>query len=62
VLLLFALLGQAILNAIQGYMVQKVGQKVTAAIRDDLFDHVTALAMRFFDRTPIGKLITPPYQ
>ncbi len=42
----------------QGYLVQQVGQEVTAAIRDDLFDHVTALSVRFFDRTPVGKLIT----
>ncbi|MFH7029193.1 MAG: ABC transporter ATP-binding protein [Heteroscytonema crispum UTEX LB 1556] len=42
----------------QGYLVQKVGQKITAEIRKDLFHHVTSLAVRFFDRTPIGKLIT----
>jgi ATP-binding cassette subfamily B protein len=45
-------------TAVQGYMVQKVGQKITADIRDDLFNHVTALAIRFFDRTPVGRLIT----
>jgi ATP-binding cassette subfamily B protein len=38
--------------------VQKVGQQITNAIREDLFDHVTSLAVRFFDRTPVGKLIT----
>lgn len=42
----------------QGYMVQKIGQQITADIRNDLFDHVTSLALRFFDRTPVGKLIT----
>lgn len=46
------------LQAIQGYVVQTVGQKMTADIRNDLFDHVTSLAVRFFDRTPVGKLIT----
>lgn len=45
-------------RGIQGYLVQEVGQEITAAIRQDLFDHVTDLAVRFFDRTPIGKLIT----
>ncbi|MBC6481259.1 MAG: ABC transporter ATP-binding protein [Hormoscilla sp. GM7CHS1pb] len=43
---------------IQGYLVQKIGQQITADIRNDLFDHVTSLAVRFFDRTPVGKLIT----
>lgn len=46
------------LTGIQGYLVQKLGQKITAAIREDLFHHVTSLAVRFFDRTPVGKLIT----
>ncbi len=45
-------------QAVQGYLVQKVGQKMTADIRNDLFDHVTSLAARFFDRTPVGQLIT----
>ncbi|TAF09576.1 MAG: ABC transporter ATP-binding protein [Nostocales cyanobacterium] len=46
------------LTGFQGYLVQKLGQKITAAIREDLFHHVTSLAVRFFDRTPVGKLIT----
>ncbi|HEY9689471.1 MAG TPA: ABC transporter ATP-binding protein [Coleofasciculaceae cyanobacterium] len=46
------------LQGVQGYLVQEVGQRITADIRNDLFDHVTALAMRFFDRTPVGRLIT----
>jgi len=45
-------------QAVQGYLVQKVGQEITADIRNDLFDHVTSLAARFFDRTPVGQLIT----
>jgi ATP-binding cassette subfamily B protein len=42
----------------QGYLVQEVGQKITADIRADLFRHVTSLSTSFFDRTPVGKLIT----
>ncbi|WP_448572402.1 ABC transporter ATP-binding protein [Trichothermofontia sp.] len=47
-----------LLGSVQGYLVQQVGQEITAEIRDDLFHHVTSLAMRFFDRTPVGRLIT----
>lgn len=47
-----------VLQSFQGYLVQKLGQLITADIREDLFDHVTSLAVRFFDRTPVGKLIT----
>ncbi|MBD2731505.1 ABC transporter ATP-binding protein [Nostoc sp. FACHB-892] len=46
------------LTGFQGYIVQNLGQKITAAIRQDLFQHVTSLAVRFFDRTAVGKLIT----
>ncbi len=42
----------------QGYLVQKLGQEITASVREDLFAHVISLASRFFDRTPVGKLVT----
>lgn len=58
ILLLITVLIQLSLQGLQGFLVQKVGQKITAAIRQDLFNHVTSLAVRFFDRTPVGKLIT----
>ncbi|HEY9836458.1 MAG TPA: ABC transporter ATP-binding protein [Vampirovibrionales bacterium] len=57
-LLLLTITVRFALQAIQSYFVQEVGQKITADIRNDLFDHVTALAVRFFDRTPVGRLIT----
>ncbi len=46
------------LQGIQSYLIQKVGQNITADIRQDLFNHVLALPMTYFDRTPVGKLIT----
>ncbi|MBE9105933.1 ABC transporter ATP-binding protein, partial [Nostoc cf. edaphicum LEGE 07299] len=57
-LLVIAIAIQVTLTGFQGYIVQKLGQQITAAIRQDLFQHVTSLAVRFFDRTPVGKLIT----
>ena len=47
-----------VFNSLQGYLVQKIGQEITAEVRQDLFNHVTSLASSFFDRTPVGKLIT----
>jgi ATP-binding cassette, subfamily B, multidrug efflux pump len=58
VLLLIAIAIRLFLTGYQGYLVQKLGQQITTAIRQDLFHHVTSLAVRFFDRTPVGKLIT----
>lgn len=57
-LLLGAIAIRLLLTGFQGYLVQKLGQEITAAIRQDLFHHVTSLAVRFFDQTPVGKLIT----
>lgn len=57
-LLLVTVVVRLVLDGWQSFLVQKAGQQITADIRDDLFSHVTSLAVRFFDRTPVGKLIT----
>lgn len=57
-LLMFTVVLRLLLQGFQGYLVQKVGQQITADIRNDLFSHVTSLAMSFFDRTPVGRMIT----
>jgi ATP-binding cassette, subfamily B, multidrug efflux pump len=57
-ILLVTVIVRLLMTAIQGYTVQRIGQQITADIRNDLFDRVTSLAVRFFDRTPVGKLIT----
>lgn len=57
-LLLLTIVTRLVLDSLQGYQVQNLGQQITADIRNDLFDHVTSLAVRFFDRTPVGRLIT----
>ncbi|SRR5579883_1308246 len=57
-LLLLTLVLRTFFDSRQSFLVQKMGQRITADIREDLFHHVTSLAMRFFDRTPVGRLIT----
>ncbi len=58
VLLMLTITLRLALQSVQGYLVTKVGQIITTDIRNDLFAHVTSLAVRFFDRTPVGKLMT----
>lgn len=58
VLLMLTIAFRLALQSVQGYLVTKVGQIITTDIRNDLFAHVTSLAVRFFDRTPVGKLMT----
>ncbi|MEM8829089.1 MAG: ABC transporter ATP-binding protein [Cyanobacteria bacterium P01_G01_bin.19] len=57
-LLLLTVLVRLMFASLQGYLVQKIGQEITAEVRQDLFTHVTSLASSFFDRTPVGRLIT----
>jgi ATP-binding cassette, subfamily B, multidrug efflux pump len=57
-LLLLTIIIRLMFASVQGYLVQKIGQEITAEVRQDLFTHVTSLASSFFDRTPVGKLIT----
>ncbi len=58
VLLLITVVLRFGLQSVQGYQITKVGQQITTDIRDDLFRHVLSLAARFFDKTPVGRLIT----
>ena len=58
VVILLTIAVRLMFQAWQGYLVQEVGQKITADIRQDLFRHVTSLSTSFFNRTPVGKLIT----
>ncbi|NEP02937.1 MAG: ABC transporter ATP-binding protein [Symploca sp. SIO2E9] len=58
ILLLVTVVIRLLFGVTQRYLEEWLGQQITAGIRDDLFDHVTSLAVRFFDHTPVGKLIT----
>ncbi len=42
----------------QFLMMQKMGQDIIYSIRNDLFAHMESLTMRYFDVTPVGKIVT----
>ena len=46
------------LQGVQKFSILAVGQRLTARIRDDLFEHALSLSLRFHDRMPVGKLLT----
>ena len=58
VLYLLALVGQYAANFGQTYLTQMVGQRAMNDLRLRLHQHVLALASAFFDRTPLGRLMT----
>ena len=57
-LLAISLLVQIVFQSVQGFLVQKAGQKMTASIRQNLFNHVLSLSSNYFSKMPVGKLIT----
>jgi ATP-binding cassette subfamily B protein len=58
IILAITIVVRLIFVGIQGFIVQKMGQEITADVRQDLFDHVTSLSVNFFHRTPVGRLVT----
>jgi ATP-binding cassette, subfamily B, multidrug efflux pump len=46
------------LRTVEAYLMHVTGQRVTHDLRAALFRHVLSLEARFFDRTPVGRLMT----
>ncbi len=42
----------------QYLMIQETGQKIVYTMREELMAHVQKLSMRFFDLTPVGRIVT----
>jgi ATP-binding cassette subfamily B protein len=57
-LLIGLLLVQSIAQYIHTYVSGWLGQQVIRDIRSKLYKHIVRLRLRFFDRTPIGRLVT----
>lgn len=47
-----------ILNFLQTYILQYVGQKIVFNMREILFKHIENLSLSFFDKNPVGRLVT----
>ena len=47
-----------LLNRGNMILLQKTGQNIIYDIRNEVFAHVEKLTMRFFDTTPVGKIVT----
>ena len=45
-------------NRFQYLMIQEMGQKIVYTLRMELMEHVQSLSMRFFDTTPVGRIVT----
>lgn len=52
------LLAAFVLNFVQAVLMTYVGQRVMMDLRLQLFDHVQKMSIAFFDRNPVGRLVT----
>lgn len=58
VLMLALLLVECIVQYYQTYLTNSLGQSTIRDLRIHVFNHISTLRLKFFDRTPIGQLIT----
>lgn len=47
-----------IFNVTQTWLLQKTGQSIIHTVRKELYTHIQSLSSRYFDLTPVGKLVT----
>lgn len=45
-------------NAAQMWLLQKMGQSIIFRLRNQIFAHIHSLSLRFFDITPVGRVVT----
>lgn len=57
-LYLFMLFLGFVLNALDTWMLQKMGQQIIYKMREEVFAHIHSLSLSFMNRTPVGKLVT----
>jgi len=57
-LLIVLLFGEALLQFLSTYLSSILGQRIIRDLRKRLYDHVVGFRRKFFDKTPIGSLVT----
>lgn len=57
-ILISSLILQAVIQYTLTYFTQLMGQKIIYDLRVKIFSHIQKLSLKFFDKTPIGKIVT----
>jgi ATP-binding cassette, subfamily B, multidrug efflux pump len=58
IFILVLLVVQAVVQYVHTYISGRIGQYVIRDIRIQLYEHIVNLRLKFFDKTPIGRLVT----
>jgi ATP-binding cassette, subfamily B, multidrug efflux pump len=57
-IMLGTLVLQGIIQYVMTYMTSWIGQKIIYDLRKKIFDHILTLDLKFFDKNPIGRIVT----
>ncbi len=55
---LIVLLASFVCNFLQTWILSLTGQNIIYNIRQEVFEHIQKLSLRFFDITPVGRIVT----
>ncbi len=58
IIYLIVLLASFVCNFLQTWILQLTGQTIIYNIRQEIFEHIHKLSLRFFDITPVGRIVT----
>lgn len=58
ILFLIAIIIAFVLNYIQVYILNYTSQRIVFNIRQDLYSHIQSLSISYFDKNPVGRLVT----
>ena len=58
VLFLLVILGSFVFEYTQTYITQTIGQRIMFDMRMQIYEHLQRLDLRFYDRNPVGRLMT----
>lgn len=58
ILLVLLLFSEAILQFLSSYLSSVLGQRIIRDVRQKLFSHIIGFRRKFYDKTPIGSLVT----
>lgn len=58
IIYLGVLLASFVCNFLQTWILQLTGQNIIYNIRQEVFEHIHNLSLRFFDITPVGRIVT----
>ncbi|HHW57083.1 MAG TPA: ABC transporter ATP-binding protein [Clostridia bacterium] len=58
ILYLIIITAAFIINYGQIYLIQYTGQKIIFNLRQQIFEHIQSLSLSFFDKNPVGRLVT----